>query len=67
MNVRKKQIRNLLKHRKRQGNYKMGHVSFSDLRKYLLKTPPKGSKRYWKDDKGNEPYNVMKKSLWIFF
>ena len=40
------------------GNYKMAHVTFSGFK--ITIENAKGSKRYWKDEKGNIGYNVMK-------
>lgn len=39
-------------------NYKMGHVIVQGLP--ISIENPKGSKRFWKDEKGNEGYNIMK-------
>lgn len=49
---------------KEAGNYKMGHVSFAGFKISIENA--KGSKRYWKDDKGNEKYNVMKNHYGYF-
>lgn len=43
---------------KEAGNYKMAHVYFSGFK--ITIENPKGSKRYWTDDKGNKGYNEMK-------
>lgn len=39
-------------------NYKMGHVIVQGMP--ISIENPKGSKRHWKDEKGNEGYNIMK-------
>ena len=49
---------------KEAGNYKMGHVSFAGFKISIENA--KGSKRYWKDDKGNENYNVIKNHYGYF-
>jgi hypothetical protein len=43
---------------KEAGNYSMGHVIVQGFP--ISIENPKGSKRHWKDEKGNEGYNVMK-------
>ena len=43
---------------KEAGNYSMGHVSVKGMA--ISIENPKGSKRRWKDEKGNEGYNIMK-------
>ena len=43
---------------KQASNYKMGHVSVKGMP--ISIENPRGSKRHWKDEKGNEGYNVMK-------
>lgn len=43
---------------KEAGNYRMGHVIVQGMP--ISIENPKGSKRHWKDEKGNEGYNVMK-------
>lgn len=40
------------------GNYAKGHISIKGMP--ISIECPKGSKRYWKDDKGNEGYNTLK-------
>lgn len=42
---------------KKAGNYKMGHVIFAGFK--ITIENAKGSKRYWKDEKGNTGYNLM--------
>lgn len=43
---------------KEAGNYAMGHVIVQGMP--ISIENPKGSKRHWKDEKGNEGYNIMK-------
>ena len=43
---------------KEAGNYKMAHITFSGFK--ITIENAKGSKRYWKDEKGKTGYNEMK-------
>ena len=43
---------------KEAGNYSMGHVSVKGMN--ISVENPRGSKRRWKDEEGNEGYNIMK-------
>ena len=49
---------------KKAGNYAMAHITFSGFKITLENA--KGSKRYWKDDKGNTGFNVMKNHYGYF-
>ena len=49
---------------KKASNYKMAHVYFSGFKITIENT--KGSKRYWKDEKGNEGYTLMKNHYGYF-
>ena len=49
---------------KEASNYKMGHVIVQGMP--ISIENPKGSKRHWKDDKGNEGYNIMKNHYGYF-
>ena len=49
---------------KEASNYKMGHVYFSGFK--ITIENAKGSKRYWKDDKGETGYNEMKNHYGYF-
>ena len=49
---------------KSAGNYRMGHVTFSGFKISIENA--KGSKRYWKDEKGNTGYNEMKNHYGYF-
>ena len=42
---------------KKASNYKMAHIYFSGFKITIENS--KGSKRFWKDENGNEGYNVM--------
>ena len=46
------------------GNYSMGHVIVQGMP--ISIENPKGSKRHWKDEKGNEGYNIMKNHYGYF-
>ena len=46
------------------GNYRMAHISFGGFK--ITIENAKGSKRYWKDDKGNEKFNVLKNHYGYF-
>ena len=49
---------------KEASNYKMAHITFSGFKISIENA--KGSKRYWKDDKGNTGYNIMKNHYGYF-
>jgi hypothetical protein len=49
---------------KKASNYKMAHVYFSGFK--ITIENAKGSKRYWKDEKGNTGYNLMKNHYGYF-
>lgn len=49
---------------KEASNYKMGHVIVQGMP--ISIENPKGSKRHWKDEKGNEGYNIMKNHYGYF-
>ena len=46
------------------GNYRMAHITFNGFK--ITIENAKGSKRYWKDDKGKEKFNVMKNHYGYF-
>ena len=46
------------------GNYRMAHITFGGFK--ITIENAKGSKRYWKDDKGNEKFNVLKNHYGYF-
>jgi hypothetical protein len=49
---------------KEAGNYRMAHITFGCFKISLENA--KGSKRYWKDEKGNTGYNEMKNHYGYF-
>lgn len=49
---------------KEAGNYKMAHVMFGGFK--ITIENAKGSKRYWKDEKGNTGFNEMKNHYGYF-
>lgn len=49
---------------KEAGNYKMAHIFFNGFK--ITIENAKGSKRYWKDEKGNTGYNEMKNHYGYF-
>ena len=49
---------------KKAGNYSMAHITFSGFKITLENA--KGSKRFWKDDKGNEGFTEMKNHYGYF-
>lgn len=46
------------------GNYKMGHITIHGFK--ITIENAKGSKRFWKDDKGKERYTVLKNHYGYF-
>lgn len=49
---------------KKVGNYKKGHIRIKGMP--ISIENPKGSKRYWRDEKGNENFNKMKNHYGYF-
>lgn len=49
---------------KEAGNYKMAHITFNGFK--ITIENAKGSKRYWKDEKGNTGFNEMKNHYGYF-